>query len=357
MLQNPSSDGPPSLGDLDASKQLTSGMQGPAITFSTSRATLSPSTDIISGVTACVRDALDKLDGGAQLLHVTYTPDLDPSSVSAASFPCAAIGRAVAKEGAAERSIEVLALGGGTSFTVGVGRSSDSPKHAITKAEEEIVSSGSDLSNGIFALFVSSDAVEPEVVRDALGRGLPAYGGSSQTLFVVAGGDKGNVVQTEEDTMYTCAVAYVQGSASFLVSAVIKSWTQPKYVHPLEFLKPKYVNDAEADLLEAIKFDDWDVFVECIEEKGVSVNHQWVTRQHQSPLLASAGRGRMRMVKYLLDNGADVGYRNDGGFNAVMYTIRLKDYGDDFVKKQLDILTEGGADLNDTDVIIPPPRS
>jgi len=48
------------------------------------------------------------------------------------------------------------------------------------------------------------------------------------------------------------------------------------------------------------------------------------------------------MIKYLIDNGADVHHRNDGGFTAAMYTRMLTEYDDDLVQNQLRMLEEAG---------------
>mmetsp|Transcript_2589 Transcript_2589/g.6872 ORF Transcript_2589/g.6872 Transcript_2589/m.6872 type:complete len:124 (+) Transcript_2589:34-405(+) len=108
---------------------------------------------------------------------------------------------------------------------------------------------------------------------------------------------------------------------------------------------PKYTGEPEEDLLTAIRYDDYDKMIECIETRGVDVNHKWVTRQNQSPLLAAAGRMRSRMLEYLLKNGADKEYINDGQFNALMYTYKTLGFDDDLRDAQLKLLEKYGTSM------------
>lgn len=51
------------------------------------------------------------------------------------------------------------------------------------------------------------------------------------------------------------------------------------------------------------------------------------------------------MIRYLLENGADVGHRNDAGYTAAMYTRMLTEDEDDpdLIKEQLKMLEQAGA--------------
>jgi ankyrin repeat protein len=97
-------------------------------------------------------------------------------------------------------------------------------------------------------------------------------------------------------------------------------------------------------MLTAIRYDDWDKFIWCIEDQGVSVNVLWPDKQNQSPLLAACARVRTRMIKYMIAAGADVQHRNAGNFTAAMYTRKLTEYDSEVVLAQLRALQEAGLD-------------
>lgn len=365
MLQSPHGDGPPRLDFLEASRQITAEMRGPPIGFSTARVVVpADENDVTGAAQKCVKEAIDSLSKGANpipaLAHVTLAPDLPAYEAASGIFSALpngtpVLGRTVSKEGAA-RTLEVLLLSAGEAFGVGVARADTS-----ANATQAAALAAAEQTNrvGVFALFAASSNCDEKSVRAALdsafGEGFPAYGGSAQGGNAWALLCDGGVTDadTAEDAPYVVAVALAAGSTSFLISAVIKNWAQPVYADKPKFLRPVYKNDPSEDLLIAIKFDDWDTFLSCFQEHGMDVNLKWTKKQNQSPLLAAAGRARTRMLQYLIDNGADVHYRNAGGFNAVMYTLRLREYGDDFVEGQLEMLRKAGADLDDTEVRIP----
>lgn len=370
MLQSPNSDGPPSLDAFDAARRATGAMSGPAAVLGTARVTVSDDDDVGDDLKAideaaysCVTKAISDLSASAtaRLIHVTFTPDLAARAVGAGVHRASGeagnvplLGRSVAKKNGTPRTIETLVLADGNSVYTGAVVRSDGKgvaevsREAVAQAQ---ATAGYSPGEVIFGLFVTTS--DEDAARSVLGSGIPMYGGRASegdNGAVLLGGQVIDAASTSVGTVVT----YVSGSASFLISAVVKSWAQPKFVDALAFLKPKYTGDAGEDLLQAIKFDDREMFEQCLRVTGA--NHQWATRQHQTPLLAAAGRGRTHMVQRIVDEGGDVTYRNDGGFNAVMYTLRLTDYGEEFVETQLDILRKAGADVNDTEVIIPQRR-
>mmetsp|Transcript_37677 Transcript_37677/g.150250 ORF Transcript_37677/g.150250 Transcript_37677/m.150250 type:complete len:261 (+) Transcript_37677:682-1464(+) len=144
-----------------------------------------------------------------------------------------------------------------------------------------------------------------------------------------------------KDTEGCVAVMTVPGSLSFMLSALLKNWAQPKFQEKLHFMIPKYVDDDKLDLLTAIRLDDWDKFTALIDS-GLDINLKWEHKQNQTPLLAAAARVRLEMVKYLLERGAQVEVANDGGWTPLMYT-ESHDQEDARVKEQLGLLVEAGA--------------
>lgn len=355
-------------------------MRGPAIVLGTARVSIAEEGDgvavndeaamIENTAYSCVTKALSELPQTStpKLIHVTFTPDLDPHAVgrgvlrAGGEVDIDVLGRGVAKKDGTPRTVEVLILADGLRILTGYSTtsspsSSTENNSSMQEAIQNAMASEQnfDESEVIFGLFVTTH--DEDAARQLLGSRLPMYGGQAskvegddgekQNGALIVGGQ----ITVDSGGSNSSAVALVSGSTSFLISAVIKSWAQPAFVDALDFLKPRYIGDAGDDLLQAIKFDDRPMFEKCIKEVGP--NFQWVTKQHQTPLLAAAGRGRTYMVQRIVDEGGDVKYRNDGGFNAVMYTLRLSDYGEEFVKTQLDILERAGADLNDTDVILP----
>ena len=257
------------------------------------------------------------------------------------------MGRVVQKKGEKDlngKVVEVLGMRsgieGGISFAEGT-VDKDKFQDGIKSLVKSVVEKFGD-ERRTFWVFSHELNVEDGQVRKVIEEADPgsvAYGGKAVGGSVIGkdssgSGDAGRI-----------QVAAVSGAVNFLQSAVVKSWTQPAYVEPLTFMTPKYVDDPETDLLTAIRYDDWDKFMECIEDKKVSINHKWVKKQSQIPLLAACARGRLKMVQYLLDHGADHAYRNDGGFTAAMYTMKLIDYGQELVDKQLEILKKAGANV------------
>lgn len=204
--------------------------------------------------------------------------------------------------------------------------------------------------NCTFLLFTHSPGAKEASVRAALDKvkgGVVAYGGPAvgddTSGWAVLDGAEG--VVKEGDGSGVVCVAAVSGGLSFLLSAVVKTWAQPKYIEKLSFMTPSYVGDAKLDLLTAIRYDDWEKFMDCIEGQGVGIDVRWEEKQNQSPLLAACARLRTKMVKYLLQNGADANHRNNGGFTAAMYTRMLTEYDREVVEGQLKMLEEAGADI------------
>lgn len=201
-----------------------------------------------------------------------------------------------------------------------------------------------------FMLFTCSHGIDESIVRASIAAThgeCALYGGAAYALAPQPGAiwsvlHNGSIFDSNSDkAVFTTSVCGVR--VSFLLSAVVKNWAKPRYAQALEYLLPKYTGNAEDDLLTAIKFDDWDKFTECIEDKGVSVNFKWTNKLNQSPLLAAASRAGMNMVTYLIERGADVDYANDGGYDAYKYTLKLKDIGPEVVDRQMNILRAAGA--------------
>jgi len=66
-------------------------------------------------------------------------------------------------------------------------------------------------------------------------------------------------------------------------------------------------------------------------------------------LLAACARCRTRMAEYLLERGAEVEHRNDGGFTAMMYTKLLEEFDPEMVLDQVNLLKKYGARTELTD--------
>lgn len=355
MLQSPEQDGPPDLDSYFASMQ--SGRQtatGPPVTLGTGRARMEDhGGDATAAAQAALRAAAGGLDGVAQLCHTTFAVDVDADAAATAlraelgDVPL--IGRVVDRRGAAG-VIEVLILtsaapGGITvaSATAPAGAAPDAAcDSALREATAQAISALSPESPASFLLFAHDSGAGAGIDRAAIAAAAPgavAYGGGAATVFAPGAGADAS----------TAVVAAVPGSLSFLLSAVIKNWAQPKYVEPLSYMSPSYVDDPYTDLLTAIRYDDWDKFVWCLEEAKVPVNYRWEKKQNQIPLLAACARLRIRMVEYLLEHGADVLHRNDGGFTAAMYTRMLTEHDRDVVGKQLRMLEAAGASTSLTE--------
>lgn len=368
MLQNPNSDGPPSLDSFAQSSELLSSMTGAPMMIGTSRIAVAETDDntvITEAVMSGTMQAAETAGSAIHAIHVSMPPGVSGQAVhhgvqkAIEKFEendVCIIGRSVVKDGGGAQRIEVMVIAGGDSFQVGSatgGTDTDCAKQALTSAAEGMSGPAA------FGVFVADGTLNVDEVRAGfreIAGDFPLYGGCAKggedaSGWAMIGGNEVRDADSGPDGMVM--VALFQGKLSFLLSALVKSWAQPKYLETMAFLKPSYVDDPEEDLLLAIKFDDWDKFIQCLETKHVDVNMQWSSRQNQSPLLAAVARGRLKMIEYLLQNGADVSYRNAGGYNAVMYTLRLKEYGGEFIDRQLNLLAKYGADLNDTEVIIP----
>jgi len=195
-----------------------------------------------------------------------------------------------------------------------------------------------------FWLYASSGGAPAEAVRAGI---AAATGGKAVVYGGPAAGDGsavtgGTAPPPGEPPAVTVDAVGVRGGMRFIASAVVKTWAQPAFAEPLPYMTPTYVDEPAADLLTAIRYNDADRFAACLAA-GVDVNHQWATKQHQSPLLAACARARGGMVGELLARGADVHHRNDGGFTAVMYTRMLSGYDRGVVMAQLAALEAAGA--------------
>ena len=373
MIQSPHGDGPPELDVyLDKSRRIV-GATGPPINFATGRALLHKhAEDPDQTAAAAITTALDGLQTKPPTFaHVTYSLDVDADTVAQQvdkllpGVPV--VGRSVNKKDAAG-TVEVLLLQGDSpvgfqSASAEVSSEGSEPTAMEAAAKEATVNAVSALGEGeelTFLVFAhSSVAAGDESARRGIGEaeeGVIAYGGpavgakETGTGWSVLGGVGGEVRVTRGGDQ-VAVVAAVAGSISFLASAVVKSWAQPAYVAPLSFMQARYVGDASLDLLTAIRYDDWEKFIWCLGDGGVDVNVKWTEKQNQIPLLAACARARTKMVGYLLDKGADVGHRNDGGFTAAMYTRMLTEYDQSVVREQLDLLEKAGMDtkLSDED--------
>lgn len=348
MLQSVDGDGPPGLDSFTDALRVTRSMTGEPIQIGTSRGRVEEGVPTEKTVQACVQEATQHLEGGAHTGYLTTGPDVPAGSIFdliTARLPaCRLIGRTVVKEGS-EGMFELILFAGG-------GEADSAVAGGVTAREAGMAAATAlkDVSGRVMGVFACSHELDETAVREGMASvlgSIPVYGGAARGVgwSLFAGGD------TMREAGGTVCVSVMSGKVSFMISAVVKSWAQPVYVHKPDFMIPKYGGSEVDNLLVAIKFDDWDRFLQCLE--SVDVNVKWTERAHQSPLLAAAGRGRVEMVEVLLKKGADASYRNDGGFNAVMYTVRLRDFGEEFVSKQLKLLEDYGADLNDTAVILP----
>lgn len=349
-LADPESDEPPALADL--------GKPAPASTGKPIR--------LGTGRAPNFRDAFLKAKAGIDgavptLCHVTISEGIDgrtvwQAAVDAVDPAIALLGRSVVKEGVSG-VVEVLlvAANAEASFAVGTASGDISRPGSLeqTVASATRVALGKvGLSEFAVAVFAHTPGASETSVRQALREAFPgvvAYGGPA-----VGGGSGGQgwtwftreaLVQDADPNEQRVAIATIPGSIVYMISAVLKSWTQPKYVKPLEFMIPSYVGDPAVDLLTAIRYNDWDKFIQCIEVDKVPIDYQWESKQHQTPLLAACARCRLPMVRYLLERGANPLHRNDGGFTCVMYTKMLAEFDPAMVNEQLELLREYGAEV------------
>lgn len=359
MIQSPNSDGPPNLDAFFDPARRSVGTVGAPITLATARVLLSNhSGDPAAAVDAALATASQSLSAKPQLVHVTLSPDVDASIVAdriAEALPSAAlIGRTVTKKDSAG-TLELLLLrsaaGCGITFgsaSVPLGTGPDSAVESAASAAATAALESLDEAC-TFLVFGHCPGGSEDAARKGLAAAFPggvAYGGPAVgegcVLFGGAPGS-GSRATREGDGEERVMVAAVPGSLAFLTSAIVKNWAQPVYTAPMPYMTPRYVGDAAMDLLTAIRYDDWEKFTWCIEEEGVGVNTRWIEKQNQIPLLAACARVRTRMIKYLLERGADVEHRNDGGFTAAMYTRMLTEYDTEVVRDQLRMLEEAGA--------------
>ncbi|PXF50039.1 hypothetical protein BWQ96_00199 [Gracilariopsis chorda] len=355
MIARPDSEGPPDLDDFFNPALRGVGTKGAPIKLATGRAVLKDG-NTYSAATKAIETASASL-ADPKFAHVTFGPRLDAASVRQAvserlgTVPL--IARSVDKKGASD-VVEVLLLGSDDASAIQIATASETVVTTIDAALQKAAKSAaqsalqelSDPKSCTFLVFAhtpgSSDAARmgfDEALPEVIAYGGPAVGQDGKwSLF--------GKEMVEDDPMdkQTVICAVVAGSLSFLLSAVIKNWAQPVYTEALSYLKPHYVDNPERDLLTAIRYDDWDKFLWCLEQAGVPVDIQWSDKQHQTPLLAACGRARIRMVEYLLGKGADVTHRNDGGFTCIMYTRMLVEYDQRIIHKQLEMLKNAGAE-------------
>ncbi|KAI0558846.1 Ankyrin repeat containing protein [Gracilaria domingensis] len=356
MIARPDSNEPPPLEDfLNPSFRYASRQAAP-IKLATGRSSLKEGS-AFEAVMIAIKTA-SRIIPNPHFVHVTFGPVLDPTAIQVAltkklkNIPL--IARSVDKKGSSD-VIEVLFLGSEDLFGVGSARVTENVINNIDTALEKAAAAAArralrQLRTPQFCTFLmfAHTPGSSEAVRKGIGSAFPeiiAYGGpaigahASWTLF-------GEVlIKDDPAAMQTVICAAVPGSLSFLQSALLKNWVQPEYVEPLGYLTPKYMENPKKDLLTAIRYNDWDKFVWCIEEEGVPVNTIWHDKLNQSPLLAACMRMRPKIVQYLLEHGADVLHRNEAGYNAVMYTMMLSDYDEDFVRQQLLMLRDAGAEM------------
>lgn len=336
------------------------------MTLSTGRALLSKhGGSSAAAASAALAAALEGLSGAPQLAHVTLALDVDAAAAAdalrAALPPDAALlGRSINKRDA-DGTVEVLLLrseaAGGiaaAAASADVSEGAGGPSGAVRAAAREAAEAalGKLEQPATFLVFCHSPGGQAAAAREGLDQvrpGVVAYGGPAVGDSQAGGGwalvaGEGAAVRRDDVAeRQTALVAAVPGSLSFLLSAVIKTWAQPTYTEPLSYMTPTYVGDAQMDLLTAIRYNDWEKFIYCVEGQGVDVNTKWPNKQNQSPLLAACARVRTEMIEYLLAHGADPTHRNDGEFTAAMYTRMLTEYERETVMKQLKMLEEAGA--------------
>lgn len=361
MIQRPDRDGPPDLEAFFDKKRKASAPVGAPVTLGTGRANLQAyDNDQEQTCLAAWTAAINSLPSSqAQLVYCTFSSDFDPlivSEVLKENAKVPVLGRTVNKKESVG-TIEVLILASEESSGISVASATTAITEDVEQASRiSALNAANKALDGLesresctFMMFCHTPGSEKSVragLEEALA-GIVAYGGPaigndiSNDGWAVFG--DGSVRTEAVSADATVHVAAVPGSLSFLYSAVIKSWAQPAYTEPLSYMKPSYVDDPQIDLLTAIRYSDWEKFIWCIENQGVDVNTTWKDKQNQSPLLAACARARTEMVKYLLDHGANVAHRNDGGFTASMYTRMLSEYDRPIILNQLKMLEEAGA--------------
>lgn len=359
MIQSPNEDGPPNLEAFFDPQRRAVGTSGPPIILGTGRALLpNHNGDSSAAVLDALAKARDGLQQPEQLAHITLSLDADATSVCntlRTELRVPWFGRTVNKR-ESDGTIQILLLRcgaeGGISYAKhSVQRGGDAAlaleEAARTAAAEALERLRAPCTFMLFCHTPSGGEAAARRGIDDASPGIVAYGGpavgeeETGLGWALLGADRVLTAASEE----TAEIAALHGSLSFLFSAVIKNWAQPAFAEALPYMKPTYVGDAQVDLLTAIRYDDWEKFVWCIEEQGVDVNVKWVNKQNQIPLLAACARARTQMIKYLLDHGADVTHRNDGGFTAAMYTQMLTDYDRNVILDQLKMLEDAGANV------------
>lgn len=385
MIQSPGDDGLPDLSEYWKTMQkrtAAGGKEVPPCTLGTGRASKkSHGGDDAAAARAAITNALGALStttAAPQLAHVTLALDVDSKSAvdairQALGDEVPIMGRTVAKKDNAG-IIEVVVLHSAAGMGIQVGTmnvaakpsDNDDPVAAVDAACREATRAAtmSALTRlppeypPAFLIFAHSAGSREGVARQAITAAVAsdvAYGGAAagdaDGYVLIAPGTDMYAAKSKDVSNQVAVVAAVPGEISFLLSSVVKNWTQPKFTEALGFMTPNYTNNPDVDLLTAIRYDDWEKFIYCIEKMRVDINHKWPNKQNQIPLLAACARLRIKMVQYLVDRGADVHHRNDGGFTAAMYTRMLSEHDRTVVEKQLAILEGAGANttLDPTD--------
>lgn len=373
MIQRPDMDGPPDLAAFFDKSAQSVGRSGAPISVGTGRAVLANfNGDSAAAAAAALDTALEAVreDGRVQLCHCTFSLDVNSEATHSAlrnglrDATVPIVGRTVNKKDSSG-TVEVMVLlsdeASGITFgeaASGAAETAELPAAATAAASEaasKAVGALSSPQSCTFLIFSHTPGAPPSAVRDGIEAALPgaiAYGGpavgsegtGAGWAMLGGGADGQNLVSGSIDTQRV-AVAAVPGSINFLISSVVKNWAQPTFTEPLSYMTPTYVEDPVVDLLTAIRYDDWEKFIYCVEDQGVGVNVKWEDKQNQSPLLAACARCRTRMIEYLIANGADVQHRNNGNFTAAMYTRKLTEYDPVIVLAQLKSLQDAGLNV------------
>ncbi|KAJ8907874.1 hypothetical protein NDN08_007978 [Rhodosorus marinus] len=355
-LQSPDSEGPPALQNFFEVKRAGASDGSRAagtVKIGTGRGVLkNHEGDLEAAVDAALTKATSTVDGSPAMVHVTMTSDIDAGKLReilseklASDVPF--LGRTIVKD-EAEGVLEIVTLASsdGQKSVVGIVPMSESSGAEAGKQAAQEFAEFHASGSVPFVLYSHTPGSSSDSVRSGIAEVLPgtvSYGGeaSSNPEDVSAWSLITRETLYNKDTGGCVAVMSVPGSLSFMLSALLKNWAQPKFQEKLHFMIPKYVNDDKLDLLTAIRLDDWDKFTALIDS-GLDINLKWEHKQNQTPLLAAAARVRLEMVKYLLERGAQVEVANDGGWTPLMYT-ESHDQEDERVKEQLGLLVEAGA--------------
>jgi len=411
MIQSPFNEGPPPIEEyfkkqmaekLQPKGMKTSTSLQKPILFGTGRASLAEvNGNVESAVELALKRAKESLSQDTfQLLHVTFTSGIQldaiqtPIQTTCKDNNACYFGRSVYKKETPDQ-IEVLLIDSSSPvlFSVASAKvkgvvdplaaSSDELNGQLQDAlaqaaAESVINLGNEYSDEVepietptFLLFTQTPgAVNCDPLRDAVSKrygSAVAYGGAAgihlerdfgwsllwgdyrRGVEEVTTGNLQGGAEWEDVTTQSVISATVSGKLSFMQSAVVKTWAQPAFQEPLSYMIPRYTNDSEMDLLTAIRYDDWNKFIECLENDSVAINHRWTTKQNQIPLLAACARCRTRMAEYLLERGAEVEHRNDGGFTAMMYTKLLEEFDPEMVLDQVNLLKKYGARTELTD--------